>query len=400
LRTKFWSIFPILLVSLSLATLAYAQTGSVYFKKEFNYISSDQMQTAGWAFTRPAGISLSENAVILDGTGGDCSVHYTTSFSNPVYDWKAEVRGMWLGHGHSVLSVFVYTEKHSYGWAADGYYKYFSLYRDSQKILHFGNYQETANQYVTLTMIRQGDTFSFYFNGELINTYTEQDTNASKVISVDLVSPWRGDAKYDYFQVGEPNAVFPTSTPAESTNSFPMFPVVIGGGITAAIVGGIVIYYFFVAGGSGASAGASVGGGIGSAGAGSSGGGEGGSGVEQNVPPLPGSITATGVANVGSQPIASGQAATQTIIPSISETFSRPPPPGSLHPDAYNTPPITATGVANVGSQPIASGQAGATDPQSTLTGTGFGDTRSVNLNKVNNSSKSVQPDSTSDGSE
>ena len=52
-----------------------------------------------------------------------------------------------------------------------------------------------------------------------------------------MVSPWRGDAKYDYFQIGEPNAVFTPSTPTESTNSFPMVPVLIGGGITAALWG-------------------------------------------------------------------------------------------------------------------------------------------------------------------
>jgi hypothetical protein len=186
---------------------------------------------------------------------------HAASFSSAVYDWKAEVRCMWLGQGHSVLSVFVYTEGHSYGWAADGYYKEFSIYRDSQKVLHFGNYAEKSGEYVVLTMVREGNTFSFYFNGNLINTYTEQDTAPSKVTSLALVSPWRGDAKYDYYQIGEPNAVVVPSNPSEVTNSFPLVPVLIGGGITAAVVGGIVVYYFFVAGGhAGASAGSSAGG--------------------------------------------------------------------------------------------------------------------------------------------
>jgi hypothetical protein len=110
-------------------------------------------------------------------------------------------------------------------------------------------------------MVRQANTFSFYFNGELINTYTEEDAAPSKVTGLDLVSPWKGDAQYDYYQIGEPNAAFAPSTPTESTNSFPMFPVIIGGGITAAVVGGIVVYYFFIAGhtaGSTAGAGAGI----------------------------------------------------------------------------------------------------------------------------------------------
>jgi hypothetical protein len=174
---------------------------------------------------------------------------------------------MWLGQGHSVLSVFVYTENHSYGWAADGYYKEYSFYRDSKKVLHFCNYAEKGGEYVVLTMVREGNAVSFYFNGDLINNYTEEDTAPSKVTSLDLVSPWKGDAKYDYLQIGESNAAFTSSAPTGSTNSFPMVPVLIGGGITAAVVGGIVVYYFFIAGGSSASAGASAG--VGSAGAGS-----------------------------------------------------------------------------------------------------------------------------------
>jgi hypothetical protein len=170
LTTKVCVLFSVLMISLSLATLVYAQTGNVYFKEEFDYASLDQMQAAGWTFTRPAGISVAASTVTLDGTGGDCARHRATSFSNDVYDWKAEVRGMWLGEGHSVLSVFLGTERHSYGWAADGYYKEFSFYRDSQKVLHFGNYAEKANEYVVLTMVREGNIFSFYFNGDIIIT--------------------------------------------------------------------------------------------------------------------------------------------------------------------------------------------------------------------------------------
>ncbi len=260
MKARLWLLFASLLFASSFMGLVSAQTGQIYLKEDFNYSSLDQMQAADWTFTRPSGISVAAGAVTLDGTNGDCTISRATSFSSNVYDWKAEVRAMWLGQGHSVLSVFVGTAEHSYGWAADGYYKEYSFYRDSQKILHFGNYAEKANEYVVLTMVREGNTFSFYFNGNLINTYTEEDTAPSEVTSLALVSPWRGDAKYDYYQIGEPNAVVVPSTPSEVAGSFPLVPVLIGGGITAAIVGGIVVFYFFVAGGhAGASAGSAVG---------------------------------------------------------------------------------------------------------------------------------------------
>jgi len=138
LKAKLWLLFASLLFASSFMGLVSAQTGQVYLKEDFNYSGLDQMQSAGWTLTRPAGISVASNAVTLDGTDADCSMYRATSFSNNFYDWKAEVRCMWLGQGHSVLSVFVNTEEHSYGWAADGYYKEYSFYRDSQKILHFG----------------------------------------------------------------------------------------------------------------------------------------------------------------------------------------------------------------------------------------------------------------------
>jgi hypothetical protein len=271
--------------------IASAQADSFKWIDDFNYANVQQLQDSGWTIQRPAGISFSSGALVLDAVDTDVSVHYSNRFPTGIYDWKVETKSMWLGQGHSVLSAFIATERHGYGFACDGYYNEFSLYRDSQKILHFGHYQEQSGAWVTLTMTKEGNTISMFFNGELKNTYTEEDTQPSQVIGVDVVGPWRGDAKYDYIMAGSPDAVYSSSDGQPLVTSdesgLPLSTVLVGGGIAAIAVGGVVFYYFFFAGGhAGASAGSTAGSGTG--GGGSSGTGEEGEGsVIEEQPPTP-----------------------------------------------------------------------------------------------------------------
>jgi hypothetical protein len=75
----------ILIATCTLVNIAYilqAQDNTVRWIDDFNYTTTDQLTSAGWALTRPAGISLAANAVVLNGTGGDCSINIFTSFSN------------------------------------------------------------------------------------------------------------------------------------------------------------------------------------------------------------------------------------------------------------------------------------------------------------------------------
>jgi hypothetical protein len=165
---------------------------------------------------------------------------------------------MWLGKGHSVLSVFIETEKYVYGWAVDGYYNYFSFYKDGQKILHFGIYGEKANQWVTLTMRKEGNKISLYYNGQIENTYNEADTVSSQVTGVEMISPWQGDAKYNYIIVGDSTTLGLPTAPTSSNGGFPMIPVLIGGGIAVVLIGGAVYYFVFAGGSAGAGAGVSA----------------------------------------------------------------------------------------------------------------------------------------------
>jgi hypothetical protein len=266
-------------IIVNIAFLTEAQESTFRWIDDFKYGSIQQLQNAGWTISASEGVTINSNGVILNGTNGDVSIHYANPFPAGITDWKIEVKSKWLGQGHSVLSAFIQTEKHSYGFAADGYYKEFTLYRDDQKILHFGNYQEQSNEWITLTMVKQGTTISMFSNGNLINTYNEEDNQLSQAIGASLVSPWKGNAEYDYIMVGNPDAESPTSGVSSQPNQpgLPTSAIYIGGGIAAILVGGTAVYYFMVAGGSaGASAGAEsagVLGGIGTGSGSSSGGG-------------------------------------------------------------------------------------------------------------------------------
>ncbi|MCW3982830.1 MAG: hypothetical protein NWE96_02420 [Candidatus Bathyarchaeota archaeon] len=271
MKSKLCLLLLVFTLFLGLACFVKAQTDQVYWSDDFNYSSNQDMKSAGWTLYRnPSGISVSAGALTLDGTDGDAIVYYHNHFASGIYDWKVETKSMWLGQGHTTNGVFILTEKHSYGFNADGYYKEFAFYRDNKKILHFGIFEEKANQWITIALVREGNTIKMYFNGNLQNTYQEEDTEKSAAIGVDISSPWQGNAKYDYVMLGTPNAVMQNTSPPETTSSFPTSTVLIVGGLAAVVVAGVVIYYFFIAGGSGASTGASAGAGAASTGTDSS----------------------------------------------------------------------------------------------------------------------------------
>ncbi len=255
---KIWLLFASLLFAASFIGLVTAQSGQVYWIEDFNYGSVDAMKSAGWTVgSNPAGVSVGGGGVTLNGKNGDAIIRYHDHFPSEINDWKVESKSMWLGEGHSGNGVYVLTERHSYGFSADGYYDEFAFYRDNKKVLHFGIYQESVNQWMTVALVKQGNTINMYFNGELKNTYEETDTQSSAVIGVDIGSPWLGNAKYDYYMVSAPTGSMPNQPTAEES-AFPTSTVLIGGGIAALVVGGVVVYYFFIAGGH---AGAASGGG-------------------------------------------------------------------------------------------------------------------------------------------
>ena len=206
------------------------------WKDDFDYSSLQEMQNAGWILENPSGTRLESGGVVIDGTKADTVIRYR-DFPDGVEDWSVETRSMWLGVGHSGPGLNVVTEKHNYGAGADGWYNDLNFDRDGE-VINVGSYTEQANVWVTMTLIKKGDTIKMYFNGELVYTYVETDSSTSELVGVDRISPWHGVMIYDYYQVKDPDVLVSTS----DDSGFPMFYIAVGGGVGLIVVIGLAVY--------------------------------------------------------------------------------------------------------------------------------------------------------------
>jgi hypothetical protein len=269
LKAKLLAVLAVIVFVYSSVMAVSAETETSVWREEMSYQSLNQLEAGSWTVTHEDGVSFSGSAIILDGTSQDTAIHYQQKFPSGISNWKVEDKSRWTLGSHCGNIVTAITDKHSYSFQADGWYSTYVFYRDGQKTA-FGSYQENKNEWFTLSIEKQGNQISMYYNGEVKSTYTETDTSTSNLIGVDAVSPWKGGSEYDYFEVWQ---IGDTST-QEAQQSLLSNPIVIGGIIGAVGVGVGGVLYFFVLGGGGA------GGAAGSAGAsgGGSGGGGGGSG--------------------------------------------------------------------------------------------------------------------------
>jgi hypothetical protein len=276
-KAKLWLILAVAVFVFGSVIAVRAEIEASVWREEMTYQSLDQLETGGWTVTHEVGVSFSGDAIILDGTSQDTSIHYS-QFPSGISDWKVEDKSRWTIGSHCGNSVTAVTDKHSYAFMADGWYGNYVFYRDGQKTT-FGSFQENKNEWFTLAIEKQGNQINMYYNGEVKSTYTETDTASSNLINVDGVSPWKGGSEYDYFEVWQ---IGDTST-QDVQESLLSNPIVIGGIIGAVGVGVVGVLYFFVFGGGGAAGSAAGGAGAsGSSGGGSSGGGGSGSGGEEN----------------------------------------------------------------------------------------------------------------------
>jgi outer membrane protein assembly factor BamB len=186
---------------------------------DFNYKDLDEMRYEGWTVLRPTGTTLVPgNGVILDGNGGATEIGYIEDIPLDIFDWKIDVKGMWLGGtGHSGINVKMVTEKHTYIWAVDGAIGQYVFYRDGSKTLGVEGYVEKINENVYLTIEKNGSIVSLYSNGKFIKNFLESDTLPSRVTGVTLSSPSGSKNQYTYVGAFVPEAKAEPTPPTEYT---------------------------------------------------------------------------------------------------------------------------------------------------------------------------------------
>ena len=180
---------------------------------DFNYLDLNEMALEGWTLTRPLGTSLVPGGgVILDASPGLTEIGYYQGIPLDIYDWKVDVKGIWLGVGHSGINVKLITERHTYIWMVNGEKSQYQFVRDNVSIFNIDGYSEKSNENVYLTIEKNSGNIGLYANGKFVKSYVEQDTLLSRVTGVSFNSGgWAGSrVKYMYVGAFVPQAkVFP-----------------------------------------------------------------------------------------------------------------------------------------------------------------------------------------------
>jgi hypothetical protein len=278
------TLFVLFVLSLTVLAKAQTQSNAIIWSDNMKYSSIDQMESAGWTVSYPAGANFTSTGVVIVST----SITYSPIFQSNLSDWQVEDQGCWVSGLHGENNVGANTEDGSYEFAADGWYSEFILYVNSQIVWRStqGAFTESQNTLLNLTMIKFGDKIECSYNGELKYTYSTQDS--SQLVSVSAVYPWEGSTEYDYFEVSSVAGFGSSGSGSSTILSNPVAVGGIAGGVAVGVGAGVgLAVHFGVIGGSaagsasvgsGAAATGAAGSGTGSAGSGGAGSGEGGSG--------------------------------------------------------------------------------------------------------------------------
>ena len=155
------------------------------------------MEAGGWTINTPAHTFLNHSSVVLEFIDPATSISHR-GLPSGIYDWRAEVRGMWTEGSGGGIGVNAVTENHSYGWSLDGWYSTFILYRDSAVVMEFGSITLERYHWYVMAMEMRSGNLSFYLNGVFINSYAESSP-PSQAMGMDSVSPWQSSTQYDYY---------------------------------------------------------------------------------------------------------------------------------------------------------------------------------------------------------
>jgi len=191
-------IFLLLTSAFLTLGLILVKAESYEWKDDFNYVSLNEMEKAGWIIGNRDYTDVKDGYVILDNDGSVGSYLRYRNFPYGIYDWKAESKGMWIGRSYGSLHIIVETERHTYSWWGDGYYPEFVFSRDEAKVFRFSGYQPKLNEWFTFTLEKRGNILYMYFDGKLMKTYVESDESPSAIKGIGVNSAWIGKTKYDY----------------------------------------------------------------------------------------------------------------------------------------------------------------------------------------------------------
>lgn len=192
----------LLIVSSFVGVLPSAKAADPPFSwtDHMDYASLEEMEAAGWSVNTPAHTFLNQSCVVLEFVEPPTAISFR-GFPSGINDWRAEIRGMWTEGSGGSLGVNVATQNHSYGFAFDGWYSHFALYRDSEGVvMTFGSLALERYRWYVLGMEMVDGTISFYLDGVYLNSYVESEPQ-SQAIGVDSVSPWLSTAQYDYYHI-------------------------------------------------------------------------------------------------------------------------------------------------------------------------------------------------------
>ncbi|MEM0448725.1 MAG: hypothetical protein QW520_02760 [Methanomassiliicoccales archaeon] len=182
-----------------------AESAAYSWTDHMDYFTFEEMEASGWTVGVPQHTYLNHSCVVLEMTAEPPTYISHRLFPPGIFEWMAEVRGMWIeqfGPGKGAIGINVVTEGHNYGWALDGYYSNFALYRDNSVVMRWGQVVLERYRWYTMTMTMVENVLSLYLDGVLIETYIETDA-PSQAIGMDSVSPWLSTTQYDYYHFEE-----------------------------------------------------------------------------------------------------------------------------------------------------------------------------------------------------
>jgi len=190
----------------------HAQMSQVFFD-DFNYSSLSDLQSAGYVIQQhPELVSVGDSCVTLVNTGNVNGYVTYTNLNNIVSDWKIEAK-LTVDSGYFSILLDVYIDGlvpgyanpgYFYRWGADGYpgreaytvTKYTPAGTGAGVAERLPGYSPPAfGTWVTLAVARVGDQLNFYYNDNLITTYTE--THPVTLTGFGMAPWWPTTTSYD-----------------------------------------------------------------------------------------------------------------------------------------------------------------------------------------------------------